>query len=212
MPACLLVTFFFRGSASQICGSWQIKIVTTLGNFISYFLKWVPCKWWWIMPLMRKEGDLQPKHEMQIYFKPVLCSWNNSGLRSGGQCFHPANVDTSHASPLHLDPRLLMNQNNRAWRMAFKIASRAKHLKFWLTSHCLYSGLCHLLVGMHFTESTLMDRHIPLIDYTCVAWTRNTWEWTTGWNFRSAGTMGTIRVLHFVMQFQDAFVSAFGSN
>ena len=206
------MTFFFRGPASQICGSWQIKIVTTLGNFISYFLKWVPCKWWWIMPLMRKEGDLQPKYEMHIYFRSMLHSWNNSGLRSGSQCFHPASVDTSHASPLHLDPRPLMNQNNRAWRMVFKITSRAERLKFCLTSHCLYSGLCHLLVGVRFTESELMDRHIPLIDYICVAWTRNTREWTTGWNSKSAGSMGTIRVLRFVLQFQDVFVSSLGSN
>lgn len=206
------MTFFFRGSASQICGSWQIKIVTTLGNFISYFLKWMPCKWWWIMPLMRKERDLQPKYERKIYFRSALHSCNNSGLRSGSQCSHPASMDTSHASPLHLDPRPLMNQNNRAWRTVFKIASRAKRLKFCLTSPCLYSGLCHLLVGMCFTESKLMDHHIPLIDHICVAWTRNTWEWTTGWNFKSAGSIGTIRVLHFVMQFQDAFVSSFGSN
>ena len=87
------------------------------------------------MPLMRKERDLQPKYERKIYFRSALHSCNNSGLRSGSQCSHPASMDTSHASPLHLDPRPLMNQNNRAWRTVFKIASRAKRLKFCLTSH-----------------------------------------------------------------------------
>lgn len=51
MPACIPVTLSLRGSVFHLSVNWS---VTPVGNFIFYFLKWVPCKWWLIRPLMRK--------------------------------------------------------------------------------------------------------------------------------------------------------------
>ena len=78
---------------------------------------------------MRKEGDLQPKYEMQIYFRSMLHSWNNSGLRSGSQCFHPASVDTF---PAPSGPKTPYESKQQGLEDGLQDRFQAKRLKFCL--------------------------------------------------------------------------------
>lgn len=173
---------------------------SALGNSISYFSKCVPCKWWLIMPLIRKRGDAL----LSIKCKANLgrcCRIKTTAAHIFRKLmFYLVSSGRSSSPSGHQAPKL-SNPESQKQSVRFLSGRRVCSSVKAQTTVC---ALCSELVDTHLTKKTLTGHKVHLIIYMC--WVNETFMGRKHkLEFQSAGKMGIIKVLHFILKLQDAF-------
>lgn len=136
---------------------------SALGNSISYFSKCVPCKWWLIMPLIRKRGDAL----LSIKCKANLgrcCRIKTTAAHIFRKLmFYLVSSGRSSSPSGHQAPKL-SNPESQKQSVRFLAGRRVCSSVKAQTTVC---ALCSELVDTHLTKKTLTGHKVHLIIYMC---------------------------------------------